>query len=136
MNRWRDWRDQAYRDMERAELDVEHSFYEWACFTAQQAAEKIVKALGMKLGIELWGHSLTQMIRTIAEGKGIDIPPSVLEASMELDKYYIPTRYPNGFASGKPADYFSRRDAERALRSAREIFRFYEGYLSGQGEGS
>jgi len=76
------------------------------------------------------------MIRTIAEGKGIDIPPSVLEASMELDKYYIPTRYPNGFASGKPADYFSKGDAERALRSAREIFRFCEGYLSGQGEGS
>jgi len=136
MNRWKDWRDQAHRDMERAWLDVEHGFYEWACFTAQQAAEKMVKALGMKLGIELWGHSLTQMLKAIAEEKGIDIPSSVSEAARELDKYYIPTRYPNGFASGKPADYFSREDAERALGSAREIFRFCEGYLSRQGESS
>ncbi|WP_457599823.1 HEPN domain-containing protein [Hydrogenivirga sp.] len=60
--------------------------YEWACFTTQQATEKIIKALGMKLGVE--------------------VPSSVLEAAKELDKYYIPTRYPNGFASGKPADFF------------------------------
>jgi HEPN domain-containing protein len=31
---------QALRDYEKAKLDFEHSYYEWCCFTCQQAAEK------------------------------------------------------------------------------------------------
>jgi HEPN domain-containing protein len=44
MNRWKDWYDQGVRDLARAQLDVEHAFYEWACFTSQAAAEKVIKA--------------------------------------------------------------------------------------------
>lgn len=54
-NRWRDWYEQGKRDYERALLDVQHGYYEWACFTCQQAAEKVVKALGLARNITLWG---------------------------------------------------------------------------------
>ncbi len=45
------------------------------------------------------------------------------------DLYYIPPRYPNGFASGKPADYFTEAQAREALDAADQIIRFCEGHL-------
>ena len=84
MNRWKGWLDQAERDLKRAELDVEHEFYEWACFTAQQSTAKILKALGMKVGIELWGHSLTAMLNVLKEN--IDIPERLVRLAKLLDK--------------------------------------------------
>lgn len=50
MERSRDWMDQAQGDLEHAQHDLEHGFYEWACFSAQQAAEKAVRAIFQKLG--------------------------------------------------------------------------------------
>ncbi|VUZ84803.1 HEPN domain protein [Candidatus Methylomirabilis lanthanidiphila] len=45
------WYDQGKRDRERAILDVEHDYFEWACFTTQPAAEKVVEALGLFKGL-------------------------------------------------------------------------------------
>ena len=50
VNRWKDWYDQGVRDLSRAELDVEHQYFEWACFTAQQAAE-LLSILSAKIDI-------------------------------------------------------------------------------------
>ena len=56
VNRSQDWLDQAKRDMGRAAIDIQYAYWEWACFTAQQAAEKAVKALLMSYGYTVWGH--------------------------------------------------------------------------------
>ena len=129
MNRWRDWYEQGKRDMERAALDIEHKYYEWACFTAQQATEKVVKALALKRGLNLWGHSINEMIKMLASI--IAVPSDIKEKAQLLDLYYIPTRYPNGFPAGKPADYFTERQAKEALNAADTIVRFCEGLLLG-----
>jgi len=34
------------------------------------------------------------------------VPSDVLDAARVLDRHYIPTRYPNGFAAGAPMDYY------------------------------
>jgi HEPN domain-containing protein len=47
MKRILTWLDQAHCDLKKAELDLQHAYCEWACFTAQQAAEKAVKSLLM-----------------------------------------------------------------------------------------
>jgi HEPN domain-containing protein len=39
-HRWKDWLAQAERDLEHVQMDIEKGFYEWACFSAEQAAEK------------------------------------------------------------------------------------------------
>ncbi|OGF54055.1 MAG: hypothetical protein A2Z21_04445 [Candidatus Fraserbacteria bacterium RBG_16_55_9] len=39
-NRARDWLNQALRDLEQAEDSRRAGRHEWACFAAQQAAEK------------------------------------------------------------------------------------------------
>jgi len=43
--RVRDWMRQAEKDLGHARRSLDGGDYEWACFSAQQAAEKAVKAL-------------------------------------------------------------------------------------------
>jgi len=43
--RAQDWIDQAEWNLKHAENDVRGEYYEWACFSAQQTAEKALKAL-------------------------------------------------------------------------------------------
>ena len=63
VSRAEDWLRQALRDLEHARRSLKFGDYEWACFAAQQAAEKSVKALYQKLGIEVWGHSVSRMLK-------------------------------------------------------------------------
>jgi HEPN domain-containing protein len=44
-SRAQDWLKQAKRDLEHAKEDLKSGFYEWGCFSSQQAAEKAIKAL-------------------------------------------------------------------------------------------
>lgn len=127
MNRFVDWFNQGKRDLERARLDIQYKYYEWACFTSQQASEKFLKALAMKLGFDIWGHSLTEILKIISQK--IEIPEHIVEDAKQLDLYYIPTRYPNGFPSGKPADYFTEKQAREAIDAADNIGKFCERYL-------
>lgn len=50
MNRSRDWYAQAVHDLEQARNSQAAGRHEWACFAAQQAVEKEVKALHLALG--------------------------------------------------------------------------------------
>lgn len=131
MNRWKDWYEQGKRDYERALIDIQYGYYEWACFTLQQSAEKVVKALGLRRGITLWGHSLTEMLKLL--GQDMEVPAAILDRARLLDFYYIPPRYPNGFASGKPADYFSEAQAREALNAADQLIGFCESHLPRSG---
>lgn len=128
MNRWKDWYEQGKRDLERARLDREHRFYEWACFTSQAAAEKALKGLALKLGMTVWGHSLTEIFKILSER--IEISEQLRDKGKLLDLYYIPARYPAGFPSGKPADYFTEMQATEALDAADRIIRFCESHLA------
>lgn len=130
MNRYRDWMDQADRDLSRAAIDIEYEYWEWACFTAQQAAEKAVKALLMSLGYSVWGHAITPMLRHLEQ---ITVPTALITRAQLLDAHYIPTRYPNGFAEGKPADYYNEQKAKEAVSAARDIIRFCQDHLPGPG---
>lgn len=134
MNRYRDWIEQAERDLGRANLDIKYKYYEWACFTTQQSAEKSVKALCMLLGLEVWGHSITNMVKLLK--KRIQIPKNLVEFAQMLDTFYIPTRYPNGFSVGKPSDYYNKKVAEGALDAAEGIFRFCKIYINKQTKAS
>lgn len=52
MNRAPDWLRQAEHDLELAGIAARAGRHEWACFAAQQAAEKAVEALHLHLGQE------------------------------------------------------------------------------------
>jgi HEPN domain-containing protein len=124
MNRGPDWMRQGVRDLQHSRNALEDGDYEWACFAAQQAAEKALKAVYENMGIEGWGHSLTGLCQGLVGH--VVVPPEIVDASKRLDKHYIPSRYPNGFPSGAPVDYYLKEDAEKAIQDAEQIIRFCE----------
>lgn len=122
MERSADWLKQAKRDMEKAKLDLDNGFFEWCCFTAQQAAEKAVKAVYQSINESARGHSVTKLLLGF-QGK-IKADEELLNAGRILDRYYIESRYPNGFPEGSPMDYFDKKIATEAYNAANKIIRF------------
>ena len=123
-----DWIGQAWRDLKAAQVQRTAGFHEWACFISQQAAEKALKAVLQSLGAEAWGHSVTELLRAVSDRMEVETP--LWEAARALDRYYIPARYPNGYAQGKPGDYITEQDSVHATSSAEEIVRFCDGFLA------
>lgn len=128
MERSADWIAQAQRDLEHARHDVDSGYFEWACFSAQQSAEKAVKAVFQKLGVETWGHSVADLLTELARSH--QISESLREAGLALDKAYIPSRYPDAHPSGTPKSRYTRAEAEKMVNDADQIVRFCEGVLS------
>lgn len=94
-----------------------------ACFIAQQAAEKALKAFLYSNGAdEVWGHSIAELAFD-AEKFSKDFSELRLKIS-SLDKYYIPTRYPSSLPGGIPAEAFDEEDAEKAIRLAKQTINF------------
>jgi HEPN domain-containing protein len=93
VNRSRDWMAQAKSDLQHARHSIAAGDHDWACFAAQQAAEKAVKALHTHRGAIAWGHSVLDLLEAL-EGLE-DLEPAVLDAARRLDRYYIAPRYPD-----------------------------------------
>ena len=123
-NRAPDWLRQAEKDLKHAHSAMESEDYEWCCFACQQGAEKALKALFYHLHGDPWGHSLLSLFRGLPETVQAAVTEELLDSAKSLDKHYIPARYPNGFAQGAPADYYTKRDAENSLNHAESILAF------------
>jgi HEPN domain-containing protein len=128
MERSKDWMDSAVADLTHARSDRERGFHNWACFSAQQAAEKAVKAVFQKMGAEAWGHSVADLLVELGERHGA--PQSLIDGALELDKAYIPTRYPNAHPSGAPGSRYTEEEARRLIAHAEAILTFCQGLLS------
>ena len=126
-NRHADWLRQADADLRHARNSVEAGDHEWACFAAQQAAEEGLKAVVQHLGGEAWGHSVTVLLGNLAER--LEVTTALVDTGKRLDKHYIPTRYPNGFDSGAPTDYYPEAEAEAAIADADQIMGFCHGAM-------
>jgi HEPN domain-containing protein len=120
---------QAEADLALARHALRGGHHEWACFAAQQAAEKAAKAAHERLGSEAWGHSVTELLDALRPDAA-EIGTELLDRARALDKLYIPTRYPNGIPSGAPADYYTRPEAERALADAEVVIALCRGIVS------
>ena len=117
-----DWLRQAKRNLLSARANMEYGLYEEVCFESHQAAEKALKALLQFLGIERRGHALIFLLRE-ADKTGMiqGVPQNVRTCVLRLDKHYIPSRYPDVYDEGAPADYYSESDAEECLKCAEEV---------------
>ena len=127
-SREQDWLDQARRDLAHARHSLEDRDFEWACFAAQQAAEKAVKGVYQNRGAEAWGHAVSLLLGSLQEQEHAD--DALVDAARELDKHYIPARYPNAHPEGAPFQFYTRGEAERAIGHAESILRFCEDLLA------
>jgi HEPN domain-containing protein len=115
----RRWLRQAERDLKAARDSFGSENYEWACFQAQQAAEKALKAVLFLRGFRaVLTHSIFELVNRIGdeELKKEDIK--------FLDSVYIASRYPNSFSEEVvPSEYFDKGDAEKCLRLSELILK-------------
>ena len=119
-NRAKDWFAQAERDLEQADASRAEERHEWACFAAQQSAEKAVKSLHLALGQEAWGHVVARLLRELP----VHVAEEMIEKGKVLDNFYIPTRYANGHPEGAPFEHYGPLQSGEAIRYAGEILEF------------
>jgi HEPN domain-containing protein len=121
-----DWLRQGRHDLAhaaRARLAGDH---EWACFAAHQAAEKALKAVFQARGEDAWGHAVSGLLGAL----GVSEEQPLMVRAKALDKHYVLTRYPNGFASGAPMDYYTDEEAVKAIEDAEAIIGYCESLLA------
>jgi len=70
-------------------------------------------------GRSAWGHGLVELLDYLREVE--EVGSELYVAARELDRHYIPSRYPNAFESGYPGLYYDEVTARRALDSAKLI---------------
>jgi HEPN domain-containing protein len=118
---------QANRDLDFARTAARDGFHEWACFVAQQAAEKGLKAALYSQLRESRTHVLKDLVRDVDK----DVPGTVLKCARVLDNYYIPTRYANGHDSGAPYLHYAADQSEQAIEYAGVLIEFSRSRMAG-----
>jgi HEPN domain-containing protein len=126
LDRSRDWLKQAERDLEQAGASRADERHEWACFAAQQAAEKAVNALHLHLGQEAWGHVVARLLGELP----VQVDGSLVEKAKVLDNFYVGTRYPNGHPEGPPFEHYGEIQSREAIRYAGEILAFVRAQMA------
>ena len=127
-DRSRDWLNQATRDVEQAQDSRRANRHEWACFAAQQAAEKAVKALHLHLGQEAWGHVVAKLLRELPSTT--PVAETLIDKAHGLDAFYISARYPNGHAEGPAFEHYGSLQSEQAIAYASQIIEFVRAQMA------
>jgi len=130
--RYRDWLEEALDDYETAKDLYRLGRYSKACFFCHQAAEKALKALTIKrLGRFERIHSVAELLRRLEPS--IPVPRELIDIGEKLDRFYVPTRYPNAWPYGAPHKHYTEEDAKQALEYAEKVLSFVKGEI---GEGA
>ncbi len=124
------WLATAADDLQVARVVAAGGHHAHACFHAQQAAEKAVKALWRLAGREPWGHSVQKLLMDLPQAGGPQCPAPLLQAAAALDRLYIPTRYPNGLPDLTPAQSFFEADSIAAFAKAGQILDYVSAILN------
>ena len=125
-DRSKDWFAQAQKDLEQAKSSQKEGRHEWACFAAQQCAEKAVKALHLYLKQEAWGHVVARLLSELP----IAVEDDLLDKAKVLDGFYIPTRYANGHPEGAPFEHYGKIHSRDAINYAGEILEFVRSQMA------
>ncbi len=89
----REWLNRARSNLAYAKTQTQDVYYEELCFQAQQAAEKALKAVCLKHGIQFpRTHNLIDLIRLL-DSNGVSVPAQVREAG-QLTDFAVEARYP------------------------------------------
>ncbi len=123
------WFRQARDDLAVVRSLESAGHYAAACFQAQQAGEKAVKAVLFSQGRRVvLGHSIRELVKLCEKYH----PPfaEISAAAGLLDQFYIPTRYPNGLPfPAIPSESYTASQATGALQWAEEVLAAVEVFL-------
>ncbi|MBU1327340.1 HEPN domain-containing protein [Patescibacteria group bacterium] len=113
------WLAKAADDLRWCQASISGNVWHGACFSAQQAAEKALKAFLYSQGKQL--HKIHDLSALLEQCRTIDTSfETIRERILPLIDYYLQTRYPD---MGDFIDY-TKEKAQRAHDDARMIVNF------------
>ncbi len=118
------WFSEAEWDLETAEILYREKRYNASVFYAHQAAEKACRALLYSINEAPWGHGIRILLERYSEAKNREALEELLSYARELDRHYIPSRYPNAHPAGTPHEAYDERISHNALEAAKVILSF------------
>lgn len=119
----------AKKDLQVAELLCASEMFAHACFHAQQAAAKAVRSVWRSENQDLKSASIKRLVVEFPGKAGIADLDKWADAAALLDKYYIPTRYPNGLPDLTPDEIYGKEDGRRGIEAARLLVSGCEKWL-------
>ena len=124
----RRWLSQAEADLAAARTNAGlHPHV--ACFMAQQAAEKAMKAAQIaSAGVVARTHSLLELEGMLSR-LGVTLQGVKTRALRELERLHIEARYPDALPGAIPAEYFTTDDAEEAIAVATSVVAAVRSFL-------
>ncbi|HUS60228.1 MAG TPA: HEPN domain-containing protein [Nevskiaceae bacterium] len=110
-------------DLKSAQASFKDEIYSSACFHSQQTVEKSLKALLLHFEAEIVKtHDLLLLLsRAVKYEKELK---KFKKTAAFLNKFYIPTRYPDAFPGSLPEGLPKKKEAVQAFKRAKEIFEF------------
>jgi HEPN domain-containing protein len=115
------WLLTAKEDLQAATALKEANMFAHACFMAQQSGEKALKALWFGTDNDPWGHSIQKLVMQFPQPDLIGNSETWITNAAALDKFYIPTRYPNGLPDLTPGQTYVVQDATGAIEKEEQL---------------
>jgi len=118
------WLKRARSNLERAKIGKASQgiLYEDLCFDAQQAVEKSLKAILIKLNQSFpKTHSIGILLKLI-EKAGVEIPQNINQAKL-LTTYAVDARYPGDYEPVNKEEY------KEALKIAEDVFKWLDNII-------
>lgn len=115
------WLERAHSDLNlgRAALRARGILPEDACFHAQQCAEKAIKGLLTKHGIDFPRTHVIETLLDFLKANGVSVP-NIVDESFVLTQYAVQTRYPGEW------EPVTKKEAQRALERAAQVLTWVE----------
>jgi len=121
------WLSEAEWDLETARILHREKRFNASAFYAHQSAEKAVKALLYHVNEAPWGHSIRVLLERFfakTSSRDLGLEAELLVCARELDRHYIPSRYPNALPAGTPHEAYDEETSQRAIECARRILEY------------
>lgn len=119
----RNWLMFAKEDLKAAELSLAGDLHNIVCFHSQQTVEKLLKAFYLFYFDSIpKTHDLEAIAKRLKQKE-----EKILEFEEKirwLNKFYVPTRYPDALPGSLPEGLPDKDDAQNSLTYAKEIYRF------------
>jgi HEPN domain-containing protein len=114
------WLRQSEYDLKAGDWSLEGAFFATACFLAQQAAAKALRAfLFLNKEDAYETRSVVELLdRAITYEESFK---ELVESAGRLDLYYKTSRFPDAIPGGIPAEVITERDGREAIRVAGDI---------------
>lgn len=112
------WLTFAREDLRMAELAMAEALWNQVCFHVQQCVEKILKAWLADSGeTPPRTHRIIDLVELLGDARLVGLIDDV----RALDRFYIPTRYPDALPGALPEGLPGENEAREALDLARQV---------------